>query len=232
MMDNFPFCRQLGIQAVVLDWDGVLVDSGQISSEAFQRVLREVGIEVKQRDILIREGQPTAELIKALLTERGISLTPETISSLVERRRAYDIGSGKRRFFPQIWDFVRRIQASGLRTALVTGSSRRSLEHLLTQEHAAALHVIVSADDVVRSKPDPEPFLLAAGRLDCSPGQCLVVENAPFGIHAARQAGCRVVGLCTTLSAEDLQGAHWIVRDHAELECLLSSSPEQAMVAS
>src|SRR5262245_25245581 len=79
MMDLFPFCRQQGIRAVVFDWDGVMVDSGEISAEAYRRVLAEFGIEVDRREILIREGQPTADLIISLLAKRGISLTPQKL---------------------------------------------------------------------------------------------------------------------------------------------------------
>jgi len=229
MNESFPFCRREGLQAVVFDWDGVIVDSGQASCEAYQRVFREVGIEIEQREIRLREGQPTPELITSLLAQHGSSVTADRLLTMVARRRGYDLGSGKRRFFPGICELIHRLRAGGLQTAIVTGSSRSSLDQFLTPEFAADLNVVVSADDVPRSKPDPAPFLLAARWLERSPAQCLVVENAPFGIQAAREAGCRVVGLCTTLSEGDLNGAHWIVREHSDLERLLSLPLGQQM---
>lgn len=230
--EAFPFCRREGFQAVIFDWDGVIVDSCQASGEAYQRILRDLGVEIDQREIRLREGEPTRELITSLLSQRGASVTQDKLDTMVEHRREYDLGSGQRKFFPSIWDLIRRIQASGLRTAVVTGSSRASLNRFLGPDLASALNTVVSADDVVRSKPNPEPFLLAAEGLGYAPEQCLVVENAPFGIRAALQAGCRVVGLCTTLAPDDLQEAHWIVRDHPGLERLLSSSTDLGTVGS
>jgi beta-phosphoglucomutase len=223
---SFSFCRRQGIRAVIFDWDGVVVDSGQASVEAYQRIFREVGIELDQRAIRLREGQPTPELITSLLKQQGSSVTADELRSMVERRRSYDLESGKRRIFPSMFDLIHRLRGAGFQTAVVTGSSRPSLSRLLTPGLASDLDVLVCAGDVKRPKPDPEPFLLAASRLQISPAQCVVVENAPFGIQAALSAGCRVIGLCTTLSEEDLNGAHWIVRNHAELERLLSSSDE------
>jgi beta-phosphoglucomutase-like phosphatase (HAD superfamily) len=104
---------------------------------------------------------------------------------------------------------------------MVTGSSRRSLESVLTQEQSRWFDVIITADDVVRGKPAPDPFLSAAQALHAAPETCLVVENAPFGIQAASAAGCFVVALGTTLTKADLSQANRIVRDHAELEMLL-----------
>jgi sugar-phosphatase len=86
---------------------------------------------------------------------------------------------------------------------------------------------MITADDVKRPKPDPEPFLLAARALKVDPTKCLVIENAPFGIEAARSAGRSVVAICTTLPAGDLSRAHWIVKNHDELEALLFGEYEQ-----
>ena len=86
--------------------------------------------------------------------------------------------------------------------------------------------VVVTASDVTRCKPDPEPYAQATNRLALASSRCLVVENAPYGIRAAHLAGCRTVGICTTLSADDLQEADWVVRDHLELANLLKSGPD------
>ena len=70
--------------------------------------------------------------------------------------------------------------------------------------------VLVDGNDITRSKPDPEVFLLAAERLGVIPEDCLVVEDAPNGIAAARAAGARCLGLTTSFSREDLAGADWL----------------------
>jgi len=110
---------------------------------------------------------------------------------------------------------------------MVTGSSKKSVKRVLTEDHALCFDVMITADDVQRAKPDPEPCLLAAHALKVDPKKCLVIENAPFGIEAALSAGCSVVAICTTLSAEDLSSAHWIVKNHDELETLLFGEYER-----
>ena len=110
---------------------------------------------------------------------------------------------------------------------MVTGSSRKSLERVLTEAQARWFDVVITADDVLRVKPDPEPFLLATHALKLEPEKCIVIENAPFGIEAARAAGCAVAAICTTLSKEDLGQANWIVKDHEELEVLLLGDTRQ-----
>jgi sugar-phosphatase len=109
---------------------------------------------------------------------------------------------------------------------MVTGSSRKSVEAVLTAQQAQHFDAIITADDVSRPKPDPEPFLRAAEMVGVHPSRCIVVENAPFGVAAARAAGCRVIAICTTLGVEDLCGANWIVQNHDELQILLSSDEQ------
>jgi mannitol-1-/sugar-/sorbitol-6-phosphatase len=97
------------------------------------------------------------------------------------------------------------------RWAIVTSSTRRLL---LARLGAAGLPVperIVSGDDVERGKPDPEPYRRGAELLGLRPEECVVVEDAPSGVRAGKQAGCRVLGVLGTHSAEDLHEADWVV---------------------
>jgi sugar-phosphatase len=97
------------------------------------------------------------------------------------------------------------------RWAIVTSSTRRLL---LARLKAAGLPVperIISADDVERGKPDPEPYRRGAELLGFRPEDCVVVEDAPSGVGAGKAAGCRVLGVLGTHSAAELGGADWIV---------------------
>jgi beta-phosphoglucomutase len=221
--DEFGFCRRNKLEALIFDWDGVLVDSAKNYYEAYYKVLHEVGIEVTPREIYLREGQPTPQLMATLMAERGISANESRIQEMVERRRSYDIASGPRVFFPGVWDLLLELRKSSYKLALVTGSSRKSVELLLDQDRERCFGSVITADDITRAKPDPQPFALAVRELGLPAQQCLVVENAPFGIRSARAAGCRTIGLCSTLAAEDLVGADWIVENHQELFALLRS---------
>lgn len=79
------------------------------------------------------------------------------------------------------------------RWALVTSASQRVARHRLASAGLPLPRWLIGAEDVVRGKPDPEPYLLAARRLGLAPADCLVFEDAPAGIRSALQAGCQVV---------------------------------------
>ena len=108
------------------------------------------------------------------------------------------------------------------RWAIVSSATRRLLVARLEAAHLPLPNWIVSADDVVNGKPDPEPYLRGAELIHAAPADCLVVEDAPSGIHSGKAAGCRVLGVIGTHAAEDLReaGADWVVASlehvHAE----------------
>jgi len=210
------------VAALLFDWDGVLVDSSRNYFRAYELVLQEVGITTTPREIYSREGQPTPQVIAAICADRGIKLTDIQVNALVQRRREHDRALGQRNFYPGMLELLQQLRRSGRKLAMVTGSSRKSVETVLRAEEAQHFDAIITADDVRRPKPDPEPFLRAAEMLGVQPSRCVVVENAPFGVAAARAAGCRVIAICTTLGREDLGGANWIIKNHEELLSVLA----------
>jgi HAD superfamily hydrolase (TIGR01509 family) len=224
---GFPFLERHEYRAVVFDWDGVLVDSGANYYRAYEMVLRDIGVATSPREIYLREGQPTPQVLTVILKQHGIAVSDAKIRELVVRRREYDIALGERKFFPGIWALVQRLRKAEYHVAIVTGSSRKSVERVLTPELENSFDVVITADDVAHPKPDPQPFVLAAKALALEPAMCLVIENAPFGIRSARAAGCGVVGMCTTLAAEDLNRADWIVPDHDRLKALLAATDQR-----
>src|SRR5262249_23081537 len=120
--------REFG--AVIFDWDGVLVDSGKNYFRAYELALLEIGIQTTPREIYLREGEPTPQVIAALCADRGIAISPERIADLVIRRRAYDAAQGKREFFPGVWELVDRLRQANQKLGMVTGSSRKSVQLL------------------------------------------------------------------------------------------------------
>ena len=210
------------VDAVIFDWDGVLVDSTRNYYRAYELVLQEIGITTTPREIYLREGQPTPQLIATLCAEREIPITDARVKQLVERRRQHDVALGPRLFYAGVLELLRRLRKSGYKLAMVTGSSRQSVKRALSPDVERLFHCVITADDVAQPKPDPEPFRRAAELLGVEPARCVVVENAPYGVRSARAAGCRVVAICTTLAAEDLGEADWVMKDHQELEALFA----------
>jgi mannitol-1-/sugar-/sorbitol-6-phosphatase len=112
------------------------------------------------------------------------------------------------------------------RWAIVTSATRRLLVGRLAAAGLPAPSRIISADDVERGKPDPEPYRKGAELLGFEPKKCLVVEDAPSGVGAGKAAGSRVLAVLGTHSAEDLRAADWVV---ASLEGLAVTANQDGL---
>jgi beta-phosphoglucomutase-like phosphatase (HAD superfamily) len=90
----------------------------------------------------------------------------------------------------------------------------------------------VTARDVPRGKPNPDPYLMGARILGVAPAECVVIEDAPSGVRAGKAAGSRVVALRTTASDTELEeaGAEWIVDDCAELFVEITAPGEEYLL--
>ncbi|MGO9245133.1 MAG: HAD family hydrolase, partial [Verrucomicrobiia bacterium] len=93
----------------------------------------------------------------------------------------------------------------------------KNMQHSLNGERQAHFDFIITGDEVPRAKPFPDPYLTAARQLGLRPEECVVVENAPLGIEAARNAGMRCVAVETTLGKEYLTSADHVLQNIAEL---------------
>lgn len=97
------------------------------------------------------------------------------------------------------------------RWAIVTSATRRLLEGRLREAGLPEPPHIVTAEEVVRGKPDPEPYRRGAQLLGYAAGDCIVVEDAPSGVAAGVAAGCRVIAVLGSATPEQLSAANWIV---------------------
>jgi beta-phosphoglucomutase-like phosphatase (HAD superfamily) len=91
---------------------------------------------------------------------------------------------------------------------------------VLKPEEIALFDCIITSEEAVNSKPHPEPYLKASSGLKIAPKECLVIENAPLGIEAAKSAGMKVVAITSTLAREKLKSADWVVDSLSEIQKL------------
>jgi sugar-phosphatase len=97
------------------------------------------------------------------------------------------------------------------RWSIVTSASESLMRRRLESVGIAVPLLVVSADQVSRGKPDPEPYRLGAAQLGLDPTDCLVLEDAPNGVLAGKRAGCQVLAVTSSHNAAELIGANWIV---------------------
>jgi len=115
-------------------------------------------------------------------------------------------------------------------SAVVTSSTRALAEVRLRATNLwPHVHHLVTASDIQRGKPDPEPYLKGAGALHLDARSCIVIEDAPFGVRSGKAAGCRVLGVRTTVDDATLlaSGADWIVNDCSSLHVSGASLPRE-----
>jgi sugar-phosphatase len=182
------------------DLDGVLVDSAAAISRAWRGWAEGHGLDPDAVERFL-QGRPATEVIEGVAP----GLPVEVEFKRVEDAEVADVGG-----VTAMPGAQRLLATADRQVAVVTSCSRRLA---LARMGAAGLEppaCLVTADDVQRGKPAPDPYLLAAQRLGVEPGSCIVIEDAPAGVDAGLAAGMTVWAVTTTHTAEQLAGAHRI----------------------
>jgi len=184
------------MHAVIFDMDGVIIDSEPLWREAERRVFAEVGLELTDADCELTMGMRTDEVIAHWFARspwRGAS-PDEVEQRLMQRMRTLIAGRGKS--MPGLDYALGVVRTADLRVALASSSNPILIEAVLyTLELQATFEVVRSAIDEEFGKPHPAVFLSTARDLELEPSQCVVIEDSPAGVQAARAAGMRVVAI-------------------------------------
>jgi HAD superfamily hydrolase (TIGR01509 family) len=174
-------------KAYLFDCDGTIADSMPLHYVAWNRALAEWNCEFREELFHAWGGMPVADIVSALNTRHGLNMPVEDVAS--RKEELYYKILPQLKAVPEV---LEHIEASHGRIpfAVVSGSTRdsvtASLEALKILDR---FDTLVCAGDYAKSKPDPEPFLIAAERLGKAPADCLVFEDTDMGIQAATAAG-------------------------------------------
>jgi haloacid dehalogenase superfamily, subfamily IA, variant 3 with third motif having DD or ED/haloacid dehalogenase superfamily, subfamily IA, variant 1 with third motif having Dx(3-4)D or Dx(3-4)E len=176
------------VQAVLFDNDGTLVDSTAAILRCWTMWGEEHGLPPGSFDAVEAFGRPVTEVVSEVLPAERVAAAVRRYEDL----EAEDIDCV---LLPGAAEVLRALPSA--RWAVVTSASRRTAVARLRRVGVEA-PVLITADDVSRGKPDPEPFLTAAARLGVAPADCLVVEDAPAGLRSATAAGMGTIAVTTT----------------------------------
>ncbi|NLG22962.1 MAG: HAD-IA family hydrolase [Actinomycetales bacterium] len=180
--------------AVLFDNDGTLIDSRGPVVRSWLAWAADHGVPAES--LVGFHGVPSSSIVTAVAPH----LDPVAATADIDRRELADLEG-----VVALPGAVEAVVAAGWRSAIVTSASRELLELRLGAAGFTPPEVMVTADDITRGKPDPQPYLMAAERLGADPARCLVVEDAPAGLRSGRAAGAATVGVVTTTAAEDLE---------------------------
>ncbi|MDB5898700.1 MAG: HAD-superfamily hydrolase subfamily variant 3 [Ramlibacter sp.] len=210
----------MSTRAFIFDMDGTMVESMPAHAKSWEEFRKRHAIDMPVDEILRKTtGKTGIECIRLLM---GDDLPEDRARQLVGEKEALyrEIFAKDFREVAGFARFLRQAQDRGMKTAVATAGDEKNLafvlKHLDLEKQPDAA---VRGDQGLPGKPDPAIFLEAAKQLGVEPRDCIVFEDAPFGIEAAGRAGMRAVAICSTHKAEELAGKHVIaqVRDYEEL---------------
>ncbi|MFI9024885.1 HAD-IA family hydrolase [Streptomyces sp. NPDC053560] len=185
---------KLSVDALLFDNDGTLVSSMDSVHRCWSRWAEEYGVTEAFAEVELH-GRPAADIVADLLPAEQI---PGALAR-IEELETQDVSGVV--LLPGTRALLDSLPAD--RWAVVTSATRKLAEARLAAVGIRPKHLI-TADEITRGKPDPEPFLLAARHLGVDPARCAVFEDAPAGLAAGRAAGATTVALTTTAPAEEL----------------------------
>ena len=183
----------------LFDLDGVLIDSEGIYTDFWSEI-----------DHIYPTGvDDFAHIIKGctlpyiLETYFPAAVQQEHIKTMLKQHEE----SMEYRLFDGVFDFIAALKGCGMPMAIVTSSTRLKMSHMVSQlpKFAAMFTDIITSEDVIHGKPDPEGYITGASRIGIAPEDCIVFEDSINGLIAGRSAGARVVAVATTNPREKIQ---------------------------
>jgi beta-phosphoglucomutase len=208
------------LKAIIFDCDGVIADTEPMHMAAFQRVLLEEGIGLSKEEYYSRYlAYDDRACFSKVFDHHGRQLDERKLVELIERKSRYlgPVMRSQLQLFPGVADFITRA-AQSYDLAIASGALRHEIDIVL--EHGGVkryFDIVISAEDVERSKPHPDPFLkalsslAAAGLEGLEPAHCLVIEDSIHGIQAAHAAGMRCLAVTNSYEESQLAEADRIV---------------------
>ena len=181
----------MSFPVVLFDLDGTVIDSGAIILASMRHATREVlGVEPPDEELMAAVGGPGLEA-------QMRALAPDRVEELVTVYRAHNEPlHGELVCCAGIEDVLVELKDEGRRLGIVTAKRRATVELAFANVPVGHLfETVVGGDETERHKPDPEPLLLAAQRLNVDPDACAYVGDSPFDIRAAKAAGMHAVAV-------------------------------------
>ena len=201
--------------AVLFDLDGVIVDSREHHMTAWELWATEFAISHPPSYFHDMFGRRNDAIIGGLLPD----IASPDLRRLADRKEELfrEAARGRLIALPGVLDLVDWLAARGIPRAIVTSTPRANLDLILADlKLKERFDALVAEEDATLGKPDPEGFLVAASRLGAPPDRCVVIEDAPAGLKAAKAGGMRAIGVTTTHPAHDLTDADLVVDSLAD----------------
>lgn len=212
------------LRAILFDFDGVLADTEPIHFQMFQGILKEEGIDLSQSAYYDKYlGLDDRGCFTQVFKDNGRSLEPAKLEGLVQKknRSLLEFVKGRALLSPRVPELIAGLRDRYFLT-VVSGALRSEIVAILEGAGLSqAFQVVVAAEDVSQGKPHPEGFQTAIRVLNRDfvppaeillPGECLAIEDSPWGIESAKAAGVKCLAVATSYDESRLKGADLIAK--------------------
>jgi beta-phosphoglucomutase len=215
------------IKALLMDWNGVIVNDEPLQMRIYQDVLAKHGIALTEADYYSCLGMDDRRFVEAAFGRAGKVPEANQVREIVQAKTEgwREAISDEIPFFPGVENFIRKA-ANELSLGIVSMCNHIEIDHVLDRSGLRDLFsIVVSAENVSETKPDPECYRTgfnmldaartANGHLPMTHPECVVIEDSPAGVKSAVAADLQVLGVPNTVSADELRaaGARWIAKD-------------------
>ena len=186
--------------AILFDMDGVLYDSMPNHSKAWSQAIERFGMHMSPHDVYLNEGATGHDtVVRISLRDRGYEATEKEVEEIYGYKAELFRSMPEARVMPGSQEVFRKAKALGLKILIVTGSGQKNLIERVQRDYEGYItrDRMVTAFEVTRGKPYPDPYLKGLQLAGVPAGKAVVVENAPLGIRAAVAAGIDTIAVNT-----------------------------------
>jgi HAD superfamily hydrolase (TIGR01509 family) len=180
--------------------DGVLYNSMPYHASAWHRAMAQFGYDLPEEEVYMHEGRTGTSTVNLVSRrQHGIEVSDERVEEIYKVKSKFFNEFPPAEPMPGALSLLRQLKEQGLKILIVTGSGQRSLLDKLNVDYPGIFRreLMVTAFDVKHGKPDPEPYLMGMQKGELNPDECIVVENAPLGVRAAKAAGIFTIAVNT-----------------------------------
>ena len=185
------------MKAAIFDMDGTLVETLETHLRSFMTVCKRHGIKIERGFVEKRFGMTAAEIFDDIIEEQGLEFESRELAE--EKYEEYGRIATNVRVFPGAVELLKALKETGIKIAIATGAGSNFNSTIKGTELNGLADATITAEDG-RGKPHPDLFLAAAEKLGTDPKECVVFEDAVYGLRAAKKAGMKTIAVTTGIT--------------------------------
>ena len=204
----------------IFDMDGTLINSMPFHVKSWLLTLEEIGVQLSKEELAQHNQGIITEVIRSIMSEQ---ISDSKVNSIATRKESLyrQIYRPHLRLMDGAQEFLARSKELGIPLALATNAGWENINFVLDElDLRSYFDVVLGEEDILKGKPDPQIFLLAAQRLGVPPETCIVFEDSRSGIIAVERAGMRCIAITTAMKAAELEKSTAVVRVIDDYTCL------------